>query len=135
MFTQKSPKNNRPDIDDVVAIITDGNPWGVVDILNKTMKNANLIKEKGIVIVGAAVGSEEMRAKFRPNLEAMATSPGHVVQADYKNINTIRSRLIENTCLKPASKATTCLVLHLKILYITIYIMTVHVFYNLLPKH
>ena len=102
MFTQESPKNNRPDIDDVVAIITDGNPWGVENVLEKTMKNANLIKEKGIVIVGAAVGSEAMRAQFRPKLEAMATSAEYVVQADYKDIDTIRSKLIENTCMKPS---------------------------------
>ncbi len=106
VFTQKSPKNNRPDKDDVVVIITDGDPWGIDNILEETIKNANLIKEKEIVIVGAAVGSEEMRKKFRPKLDAMATSAAHVVEADYKDINSIRSKLIENTCMKPSKKTS-----------------------------
>lgn len=80
-------------------IITDGNPWGVADVLNKTMENANQIKEKGIDIVGAAVGSPAMRSMFRDNLIAMSTSEQHVVEADFREIDTIRSKLIQATCM------------------------------------
>ncbi|XP_028411883.1 collagen alpha-1(VII) chain-like [Dendronephthya gigantea] len=98
VFTQNNPRNNRPDIDDVVVIITDGNPWGVEGVLAKTIANASRIKAKGIEIVGAAVGSPEMRDRFKANLIRMSTSEEHVVETDYKDIDTIRSKLIQTTC-------------------------------------
>jgi hypothetical protein len=104
VFPQKSPKNNRPDVDDIVVIITDGNPWGIENILNITIEKANLIKEKGIEIVGAAVGSQSVRNIFKPKLEKMVTSPEHIVEADYKDIDSIRSKLIENTCKIPSKR-------------------------------
>mgnify|MGYP002804300846 CR=1 FL=1 len=104
VFPEMNPKNNRPDVPDVVVIITDGNPWGIDNILNITIKKANLIKEKGIEIVGAAVGSKGVRNEFKPKLEKMVTSPEHIVEADYKDINSIRSKLIENTCKSPMGK-------------------------------
>ena len=104
VFPKTNPNNNRPDVPDVVVIITDGNPWGIENILNITINKANLIKEKGIEIVGAAVGSKEVRNEFKPKLEKMVTSPEHIVEADYKDINSIRSKLIENTCKKPMGK-------------------------------
>lgn len=112
VFTQNNPRNNRLGVQDVVVIITDGDPYaGNIDnVLEKTMANASVIKEKGIQIVGAAVGNEAMRAKLRPKLEAMATSAEFVVEADFKDIKTIRSMLISKTCRIPGpGKTGTCL--------------------------
>ena len=54
IFSGENPSNNRPDVDDVVVTITDGEPRGRSNTLQLTKEYANDLKEKGILIVGAA---------------------------------------------------------------------------------
>ena len=102
VFTKTSPANNRPDADDVVLIITDGEPYGIDNILEETMKNVDITKDNDIKIVAAAVGNEDMRNKFRSTLQSIATSPELVVEADFTSIDQIRPMLVQKTCSKPA---------------------------------
>jgi uncharacterized protein YegL len=99
-----SPANNRPDVDDVILIITDGEPYGNVDnIIEETVKNANIAKEKNIKIVAAAVGNEGVRKTFKPTIDRIATSDKLVVEADFNSIDKIRPMLISKTCSKPGT--------------------------------
>ena len=101
MFTKNNPENNRPDVGDVVVIITDGDPYGIDNIIEETMKNVNVLKARKIMVVGVAVGNTKMREEFKPKLERIATSKDLVVETDFDSINKIRSMLIEKACSKP----------------------------------
>ena len=102
IFSGENPSNNRPDVDDVVVIITDGEPRGRSNTLQLTKEYANDLKEKGILIVGAAVGPD--RRKFKHILEELATSSKYVLDADFNQMDDILAKLVASSCIKPSTK-------------------------------
>ena len=99
IFTANSPRNNRPDVDDVVIIITDGEPRGKWNSKEVALRYAGLLKDKGVLIVGAAVGPN--RKKFKHILEQLATSKRYTLDADFQNMDAILGKLVESSCIKP----------------------------------
>ena len=99
IFSRENPSNNRPDVDDVVVIITDGAPRGRRNTLQMTKQNANELKEKGVLVVAAAVGPK--RENFKHILQELATSPKYVLKADFKDMDGILANLVASSCIKP----------------------------------
>ena len=100
IFPADNPSNHRPNVDDVVIIITDGEPRGKRNTPQKTREYANELKDKGILVVGAAVGPD--RKKFVHILEELATSPKHVLEADFEQMDDILAKLVASSCIKPS---------------------------------
>ena len=102
IFRNENPSNNRPDVEDVVVIITDGEPRGRRDTLEMTKKYAKELKDKGVLVVAAAVGPD--RRKFKHILEELATSPEMVLEADFEHMDGILAKLVASSCMKPGRK-------------------------------
>lgn len=83
-----------------MVIITDGAPRGRTDTPRLTMQYANELKEKGVLVVGAAVGPD--RRKFLHILEELATSPKYVLEADFNQMDDILAKLVATSCIKPS---------------------------------
>ena len=99
IFSAKNPSNNRPGVDDVVVIITDGEPRGRRNTLQMTKQYANDLKEKGVLVVAAAVGPD--RKNFRHILDELATSTNYVLEADFTQMDGILAKLVASSCIKP----------------------------------
>jgi uncharacterized protein YegL len=100
IFADENPSNNRPGVDDVVVIITDGEPRGKRDTLEMTKKYASDLKDKGVLVVAAGVGPD--RKNFKHILEELATSPKYVLEADFTQMDGILAKLVASSCIKPS---------------------------------
>ena len=87
-------------MDDVVVIITDGEPRGRRNTLQMTKQYANDLKEKGVLVVAAAVGPD--RKNFRHILDELATSTDYVLEADFTQMDGILAKLVASSCIKPS---------------------------------
>lgn len=109
IFPEKSPKNKRPVIADAVMLITDGEPHGKRNVKEDTMKQAQKLKDKNVNITVAAIsryeGSEKQK-KLVSYMEKLATSPKHVFNATYDNVETLLGALVKTTCAAPVNPGT-----------------------------
>ena len=65
MFKTTSPANFRPDVDDVIVLLTDGEPRGKRDTPKLTMQYGQELKDRNISMVVAGVGRESEKPKFQ----------------------------------------------------------------------
>ena len=100
-FKEENQKNHRSDIDDVVVLITDGEPFGRRDTLNETIRYANMLKKKNVRLITAGVGSKSEKPEFIKILKELATSPKYFLKAKFDEMDKILSKLIASTCVKP----------------------------------
>ena len=98
---KENPKNHRSDIDDVVVLITDGEPFGRRDTLNEAIRYANMLKKKNVRLITAGAGSKSEKPEFIKILKELATSPQFFLKAKFDEMDKISSKLIANTCVKP----------------------------------
>ena len=73
----------RWEIQDVVVLVTDGRPSN----FDKAKGAAKLLKDKEILVVGAAIGPK--RNEFMPQLEQLASGKEYVVKADFDELDVI----------------------------------------------
>ncbi|XP_028401930.1 uncharacterized protein LOC114524907 isoform X1 [Dendronephthya gigantea] len=92
IFSQRSPLNYRPQYDDVILLLTDGEPHGITDVRRKAIEQARIIKDRGIIVVGLGVGNVNM-----DTLEKLST-PGDAVMASFESIHTEIERLVASSC-------------------------------------
>ncbi|CAB4007900.1 Hypothetical predicted protein [Paramuricea clavata] len=100
IFNDRSPLNHRSEYDDVIILLTDGEPFGVRNVMQKTIAQAKILKRRGVPIIGLGVGSVNM-ATLRK-----ISSPGEAVLATFDNIHTKLETLVRGSC-QPAP-ALTC---------------------------
>ena len=84
--------NHRSRYDDVIILLTDGEPHGVSNVKQKTIAQAKILKDRGVLIIGLGVGSVNMAT-----LRAIS-SPGEAVLATFDNIHTKLERLVAGSC-------------------------------------
>ena len=101
MFKTNSPRNYRPNVDDVIVLITDGEPRGQPNSRQLTKQFAQDLKERKIVLLTAAVGPQSENAKFRELLQELATSPDYFFKAKFDYMETILEKLVWQSCTKP----------------------------------
>ena len=101
MFTKTGPANFRPDVDDAIVLLTDGEPTGKSNTKQLTMEYAQELKEKNILIVAAGVGHQSDNAEFQEVLSELATSSDFFVKAKFDEMNNILNKLVAKSCIKP----------------------------------
>lgn len=86
-----NPDNVRPGIQDVIVLVTDGAPTNKP----KSKINAQKLKDKKILIVGAAIGPK--RDAFFDQLKDLATK-GYAVKADFDKLDDVIDTIISKSC-------------------------------------
>jgi uncharacterized protein YegL len=84
--------NHRSKYNDIILLLTDGEPNGVRNVTQKTIAQAKILKDRGVIIIGLGVGTVNM-ATLR-----MISSPGEAVLATFDNIHTKLERLVAGSC-------------------------------------
>ena len=93
--------NYRPSYDDVILLITDGEPTSAVpmNVKNKAIDEAQKLKDKGVLVIGLGVGNVNMQT-----LEAIS-SPGEAVMATIEKIHEKMEEIVSGSC-RPILPAT-----------------------------
>lgn len=84
----------RPNVSDVVVILTDGEARDRV----KALEEAKKLREKGIQIITIGMGEEQTIATFRKDLRAMASKSSNVFTADFKKLPYLVKTLTSEIC-------------------------------------
>ena len=97
MFSRKSPRNDRENVEDVILLFTDGKPEAndpkaeiaEADKYSKILKN-----EKNIKIIGVAAGNV---SSYRSNIQGWASSPNLVFETGLKKLDVTKNveKLVE----------------------------------------
>ena len=103
IFTQESPLNYRRNVDDVIVLLTDGEPRGRGDTLQLTKQNAQDLKNRKITLVAAAVGRKSEERQFQEILKELATSSDYFLNAKFNEMDSILGTLVAKSCIKPGS--------------------------------
>ena len=93
--------NYRRNIDDVVVLITDGQPRGRRNTLELTKRYATELKERKVLLVTAAIGPKSEQQQFKKILKELATSPEFFLKAQFDNMDQILRTLVAKSCIKP----------------------------------
>ena len=88
-------------MDDVIVLITDGEPVGMWNIKQLAMDYAQDLKNRNILIVAAGVGKKSEQQEFQDVLANLATSEDFVVKAQFDKLDSILDKLISKSCIKP----------------------------------
>ena len=88
-------------MDDVIVLITDGQPTGKWNTKQLTMDYAQDLKNRNILIVAAGVGRESEKPEFQQVLINLATSKDFFVKAQFDNLDDILDKLVAKSCIKP----------------------------------
>ena len=105
-FNLASPLNHRPAIADVILLFTDGEPRARTHKQVAEQQNladacsASLKTDKDVKIIGLAIGTEKVLARFRPYVK-MWSSEGSLFTADVRELDNVLDQLVADTC-KPA---------------------------------
>ena len=91
-------------MDDVVVLITDGEPLGNQFTKSLTKEYAEDLKDREVFLVTAGVGPESKKKEFRDYLENLATSPGYFFKAMFSEMDEILEKLVNKSCTKPGKK-------------------------------
>jgi hypothetical protein len=79
MFSQTSPLNNRDTVEDVILLLTDGEPHasghdgGDEGERAMVVKETNKLKAKNVKIIGVAAGTPEQNKKFKTYIQSWVT--------------------------------------------------------------
>jgi uncharacterized protein YegL len=84
--------NHRDQYQDVIILITDGEPFGVTNAREKAIAEAQKLKDRGVLIIGLGVGTVNM-ATLRD-----ISSPNQAVMATFDNIHTKLEELVALSC-------------------------------------
>lgn len=100
VFPQESPLNARPNIADVVLLITDGKPNGRKKCceLEDALRHTSSMKNRSILIVGIAMGQPKIRKQFNDTLLKMVTSSSTLFNSDFIDLDKILDQLVDASC-------------------------------------
>ena len=76
--------------------MTDGEPSGRHDEKQIAYDTAKALKNKDVLIVGAAIG--DRRQNFKRILERITTTPEDTFDADFNQLDTILNKLVDKSC-------------------------------------
>ena len=88
-------------MDDVIVLITDGEPVGEWNTKLLAMDYAQDLKNRNILIVAAGVGEKSEQQEFQDVLANLATSEDFVVKAQFDKLDDILDKLVAKSCIKP----------------------------------
>ena len=108
MFKESSPANYRPNVDDVIVLITDGVPNGLADAENRTKKHAQKLKDRNIVIITVGVGKQAK--EHESLLKDLATSSDHFVYVTgFHMLQKLLDKLVTKSCRPGAGKLSSAI--------------------------
>ena len=101
IFTKSSPLNHRPNVDDVIVLITDGEPWGKRNTPQLTQQYAQDLKYRKVLLITAGIGPQSDRKQVKLLLEVLATSSEHFLKAKFDEMYKIDlfGVLVAQSCL------------------------------------
>ncbi|XP_028415968.1 collagen alpha-1(XII) chain-like [Dendronephthya gigantea] len=104
--TKVFPQNvlYRPNVSDVVVILTDGEARD----REKALEEAKKLREKRVQIITIGMGEEETVATFRKDLRAMASKSSNVFTADFKKLPYLVKTLTSEICFAKPPKTMEC---------------------------
>ena len=110
IFKDQNPLNYRSNYDDVILLITDGEPTGVANVKQYAIAEAQKIKDKGVLVVGLGVGNVNMAT-----LKAIS-SPGEAVMATFEKIHEKIGEIVSGSCkaIVPAASMTAAQYFYIK---------------------
>lgn len=88
--------NARPQVADVILIMTDGEPTGPYNVKKIAYDTAKALKNKDVLIVGVAIG--RYSARFKHVIENIATNPEYTFDVQFHHIDNILNRLVDKSC-------------------------------------
>ena len=98
--------NHRPEIADVILLLTDGEPRAKKNTLITVQENlaeacsASLKDDKGVKIIGLAVGSPQVLSRFLHFIEKWS-SKDSVFSARKDELDNVLDGLVAKTCIDP----------------------------------
>lgn len=90
VFTEAG--GDRSDVPDIVIVFTDGKSHKK----DLTIQNAEGLKRRGVRIL--AIGAGDERAKFKEELEKIASSPQDVQMVEFDQLDSIVTDLVNQVC-------------------------------------
>ena len=84
----------RPNVSDVVVILTDGEARD----RKKALEEAGKLREKGVHIIAIGMGEETTVATFREDLKLMASRSSDVFTANFKKLPYLVKTLTSEIC-------------------------------------
>ncbi|XP_028404178.1 uncharacterized protein LOC114526850 [Dendronephthya gigantea] len=118
-FNEKSPKNHRDGIDDIILLFTDGRPNPdftteehkdrknkKADQTKPADKASKTLKENNVTIIGLAGGKEENIRDFRSYIKRWS-SPNQVFESKLDELPNLIDQLVEDFC-KTGTKPCGC---------------------------
>lgn len=98
MFPFKNSASKRPDSEDPVILMTDGATPGQSGTPEKTMEEAQTLKDKNTTLTILAMGLTEASSK---TMRRSGTSPEHVFDAEFDEVDKILDKLFHASCSEP----------------------------------
>lgn len=100
MFKKTSPANYRPDAEDGIVLITDGEPRGKRNTMQLTKQQAQNLKNENVSIVVVGAGRQSENPRFQRTLMDLATSPDYFVKSRFDELDDILDKLVTKSCIK-----------------------------------
>ena len=98
IFSEKSPINHRPGIDDIILLVTDGEPvaYGRSEftVVDDTLVEADKLKAKGVRIVGVRIARVYVDLTV---LKQIATD-GQTLETTFDDIGNTIDKIVEGFC-------------------------------------
>ena len=103
IFNNSSPLNHRPNVDDVIVLITDGLPTTHPRryTYNDTVSLAGSLKQKGVRIVGISYSGYPRSFKKLTNFIKDLSTPGEALETTLDDITMIVDRVVDGFCPQP----------------------------------
>ena len=92
-----SPENHRKNADDVIVLITDGEPSGSRAIMESKRYARILKSERKVLIVGVGVG-KIAEPKLTQILRDISSPGQTLTEANFKEFNKIMGHLVAKSC-------------------------------------
>lgn len=92
--------DDRPEVEDVLIVFTDG----ATRDQSVAMKHADLMKARGVHIIGIAAGPK--RLEFKYQVEEIASSSDDVFMVEFDQLENLIYTLVNKVCKAPPSKCT-----------------------------
>ena len=111
IFNEKSPINGRRGIDDIILLVTVGEPvchkGSRYTVLHDTLVEADKLKAKGVKIIGVRIARRYVGSTV---LKIIATS-GQTLETTFKDVGNTVDRIIEGFC--PQTTTSVISLMHL----------------------
>ncbi|XP_028411588.1 uncharacterized protein LOC114534348 isoform X2 [Dendronephthya gigantea] len=104
IFKRNNSLNHREDKDDVIILLTDGPPTTrsseVEEPHDIAIAEAKKLRDKGIIIVGIAVGNRQQKVRTVPFLTNISTA-GQTLTSSFDDLGLLDDRIVYAFCPRP----------------------------------